>query len=120
MDMLDILSLAAMEGPEETCLIVAKFLNALVTESSLLSSEEVDQFVLINGHTLNKWLVPRDSGSAGINTPCSAWHLYSQSQIPELVGIRSGFLLRLLVVDIKPLENIVLDALHANSPWEIR
>lgn len=57
MDMLEILSLAATEGTEETCLIVAKFLNALVTESSLLTSEEVDQFVLINGHTLNRWLV---------------------------------------------------------------
>lgn len=62
MDMLDILSLAALEGPEETCLIVAKFLNALVTESSLLSSVEVDQFVLINGHILNKWSVPQRRG----------------------------------------------------------
>lgn len=55
MDMLDTLSFAATEGTAETCLIIAKFLSNLVTESSLLTEDQVDQFVVINGHTLCKW-----------------------------------------------------------------
>lgn len=55
MDMLDVLALAAVEGTEETCIIIAKFLNTVVSEPSLLTTEEVDQFVIINGHTLFKW-----------------------------------------------------------------
>lgn len=55
MDMLDILSFAATEGIAETCVIVAKFLSTLVSETSLLNVDEVDQFVMLNGYTLCKW-----------------------------------------------------------------
>jgi len=57
MDMLDLLSTAATEGTTETCIIVAKFLSTLVSEETghLLRAEDVDRFVMINGHTLCKW-----------------------------------------------------------------
>jgi hypothetical protein len=57
MDMLDLLSTAAIEGTAETCTIVAKFLCTLVSEETgyLLKADDVDQFVLLNGHTLCKW-----------------------------------------------------------------
>jgi hypothetical protein len=55
MDMLDLLSYAATMGTNVTCIIVAKFLGTLVSESSLLTANLVDQFVAINGHTLCVW-----------------------------------------------------------------
>lgn len=54
-DLLDLLAIAATEGTEETCSIIAKFLNTVVSETTLLTAEEVDQFILINGQTLYRW-----------------------------------------------------------------
>lgn len=104
MDMLELLCFAAMEGTPETCLIVAKFLNALISEPNLLAANEVDQFVLINGHTLFKCV----------------WHFYSQTQIPDLSNLRITFILRLLVVDPQPFINLLDDLLKDTSPWEQR
>jgi hypothetical protein len=50
----------------------------------------------------------------------SAWHFYSQTQIPELNALRIGFLLRLLIVDTKPFENLLEEVLHKYSTWENR
>ena len=57
MDMLELLSIAAMEGTAETCIIVAKFLSTLVSKETghLLKDVDVDQFVMLNGYTLCKW-----------------------------------------------------------------
>lgn len=59
MDMLDLLSIAAMEGTAETCIIVAKFLSTLISKETgdLLTDADVDQFIVINGYTLCKWCV---------------------------------------------------------------
>lgn len=106
MDMLDLLSTAAIEGTVETCVIIAKFLSTLVSKESgdLLTDAEVDQFVMINGYTLCK----------------CAWHFYSKTQIPELDSLRIKFLLRLLVVDTQPFENLLTEVLSENTAWEIR
>ncbi|KAG8776725.1 hypothetical protein FRC15_011792 [Serendipita sp. 397] len=103
-DMLDLLSFAATEGTPETCVIAAKFLSTLVSESSLLGVDQVDQFVLINGHALCK----------------CAWHFYSQTDILELNAVRLKLLLRLLIVDVQPFSNLLAETLHNDSPWEIR
>jgi hypothetical protein len=50
----------------------------------------------------------------------SAWHFYSQTQIPELNVLRIGFLLRLLIVDTKPFENLLEEVLRKDSSWESR
>lgn len=104
MDMLDLLSYAATMGTTVTCVIVAKFLSTLISESSLLTADLVDQFVAINGHTL---------------CVC-AWHFYSQTQIQELNTVRIGFLLRLLIVDTTPFENILNETFKFDVPWEHR
>ncbi|KAG8829946.1 hypothetical protein FRC17_005740 [Serendipita sp. 399] len=103
-DMLDLLSFAATEGTPETCVIAAKFLSTLVSESSLLGVDEVDQFVVINGHALCK----------------CAWHFYSLIDIPELNLVRLKLLLRLLIVDVQPFMNILEEALLDTSLWESR
>jgi hypothetical protein len=54
------------------------------------------------------------------DTSASAWHFYSQTQIPELNVLRIGFLLRLLIVDTKPFENLLEEVLHKDSIWESR
>ena len=54
------------------------------------------------------------------DTSASAWHFYSQTQIPELNALRIGFLLRLLIVDTKPFENLLEEILHKDSSWESR
>jgi hypothetical protein len=54
------------------------------------------------------------------DTSVSAWHFYSQTQIPELNVLRIGFLLRLLIVDTKPFENLLEEILHKDSSWESR
>lgn len=54
------------------------------------------------------------------HTSTSAWHFYSQTQIPEFNALRVGFLLRLLIVDTKPFENLFEEILHKESSWESR
>lgn len=52
-----ILSRYVADGPEPVCAIAAKFLNILVSESALLESHEIDQFILMNGDALALWYV---------------------------------------------------------------
>ncbi|KAF8590616.1 hypothetical protein K439DRAFT_1382139 [Ramaria rubella] len=98
-----ILSRYVAEGSEPICALVAKFLSTLVSESALLESHEVDQFILVNGDALAR----------------CAWRFYGiESQ--DISDIRTGFLLRLLVVDSQPLDVLLDSFLQTNDKWRVR
>ncbi|TFK54850.1 hypothetical protein OE88DRAFT_1674178 [Heliocybe sulcata] len=88
---------------EEVSIIVAKFLNMLVNDAALLESYEVDNLILKNEEAL-----------------CAcAWRFFDlQSHV--LANIRTGFLLRLLVVDTQSFRAILHDVFERPSSWEMR
>lgn len=49
----------------------------------------------------------------------SAWEFYGV-QRKELTAIRTGFLVRLLVVDVEPFQTIWKKDLSYDGPWETR
>ncbi|KAF8077923.1 hypothetical protein FPV67DRAFT_1403007 [Lyophyllum atratum] len=85
-----------------TCL-VAKFLYLFLTDSPYLEPYEVDNFILRNGRLL---------------ATC-AWQIY-EIQSPELSGLRAHFLLRILVVDSEPFQDILETWFLPTSSWERR
>ncbi|KAG5220464.1 Protein kinase delta type [Salix suchowensis] len=88
---------------DELSSYIIKFLHAFLTESPLLESYEVDNFVLRNGQVLCRW----------------AWKAYAVQQF-DISAIRPAFLLRTLVVDEEPFQAL-LDGLYQSSvDWKIR
>lgn len=52
-----LLTRIAVNGPENICIIIAKFLSALVSDSSHIDSQEIDTFILQNGKALAQWYI---------------------------------------------------------------
>lgn len=50
-----LLTRIAVNGPEDICIIIAKFLSALVSDSSHIDSQDIDNFILQNGKALAQW-----------------------------------------------------------------
>ncbi|KAI0322233.1 hypothetical protein OF83DRAFT_1279816 [Amylostereum chailletii] len=90
-------------GTEEINTVIAKFFHLFVTECPFLESYEVDNFILRNSGVLC----------------ASAWKFYDL-QYPQLYTVRPNFLLRVLVVDSSPFEELIESALSPAHPWERR
>ncbi|KAL1728748.1 hypothetical protein FB107DRAFT_177155, partial [Schizophyllum commune] len=82
--------------------MIAKFFHMFLFESPLLESYEVDNFILRNGDMLHT----------------CAWELY-EVQRDEISSIRTSLLLRVLVVDMQPL-NAIIETWLASPQWERR
>ena len=54
-DLLDILAKYVETGPETLAVIIASFLNALVSDASPLGSQEVDSLIALNIQALHLW-----------------------------------------------------------------
>ncbi|KAF8328909.1 uncharacterized protein EI90DRAFT_3063988 [Cantharellus anzutake] len=78
----------------EISVLVAAFLDSVVSDSSPLGKNEVDSFITINAYALNTCV----------------WSFYGL-QLPKLSLIRSPLLLKLLIVDSKPMEMIITETL---------
>ncbi|KAJ7285806.1 hypothetical protein C8J57DRAFT_1431486 [Mycena rebaudengoi] len=88
---------------EDVSCLIAKFLNSFLNDSPYLESHEVDNFVLRNGRML---------------AHC-AWQFYD-IQKHEISAIRTSFLLRTVVVDSQPLQELLHDWLLPTGQWELR
>ncbi|KAJ7109404.1 hypothetical protein C8R44DRAFT_286771 [Mycena epipterygia] len=88
---------------DDVSCLTAKFLNTFLNDSPFLESYEVDNFVLRNGRMLAQ----------------CAWQFYD-IQRHEISAIRTTFLLRTVVVDSQPLQELLHDWLLPAGPWEIR
>ncbi|KAF7304918.1 hypothetical protein MKEN_01206100 [Mycena kentingensis (nom. inval.)] len=83
--------------------IAAKFLDAFLNHSPFLESHEVDNFVLRNTRML---------------TQC-AWQFYD-IQRHEISSIRTTFLLRVVLVDSQPFQELLHDWMLPTAQWELR
>ncbi|KAJ7449837.1 hypothetical protein FB451DRAFT_1286715 [Mycena latifolia] len=81
----------------------AKFLDTFLNNSPFLESYEIDNFVLRNGRMLAQ----------------CAWQFYD-IQRHEISAIRTTFLLRVVVVDSQPLQELLHDWLLPSGQWELR
>ncbi|KAJ2931375.1 hypothetical protein H1R20_g5743, partial [Candolleomyces eurysporus] len=81
-----------LDIPIITCYI-AKFFSTFFNNSPLVASYEIDNFVLKNGLLLAE----------------CAWRFYG-TQRQDIAAIRSQFLLRVIVVDSEPFQNLLLIA----------
>ncbi|KAF8894642.1 hypothetical protein BD779DRAFT_1502197 [Infundibulicybe gibba] len=88
---------------DDVSVLVAKFLNFFLTDSPYLEPFEIDNFILRNG---------------GFLATC-AWQFY-RIQRPEICNIRTSFLLRTLVVDSVPFQNILRDEFLQHEDWQRR
>ncbi|KAF7294902.1 hypothetical protein MIND_01028100 [Mycena indigotica] len=88
---------------EEVISIAAKFLNAFLNDSPYLESYEVDNFILRNGRMLAK----------------CAWQFYG-IQRHDIHSIRTSFLLRVVLVDSQPFQELLHDSLLPAVEWEMR
>ncbi|KAF7323012.1 hypothetical protein HMN09_00080900 [Mycena chlorophos] len=88
---------------EEVTCIAANFLNAFLNESPYLESYEVDNFVLRNGRML---------------AHC-AWQFYG-IQRHEIYSTRTSFLLRVVLVDSQPFQELLHAWLLPTGQWELR
>ena len=62
-DFVETLQRLTVEGAQSHRLLVATFLPTFLTDSSLLASHEVENFILSNGHMLIRWYVESIFGS---------------------------------------------------------
>ncbi|KAJ7063344.1 hypothetical protein C8F01DRAFT_1132647 [Mycena amicta] len=88
---------------EEITSIVAKFLNSFLNGSPYLESYEVDNFILRNGRMLAQ----------------CAWQFYG-IQRHEIYSIRTSFLLRVVLVDSQPFQELLHDWMLPTGQWELR
>ncbi|KAE9396073.1 hypothetical protein BT96DRAFT_997116 [Gymnopus androsaceus JB14] len=95
-------SYTATDVDDVTCLI-AKFLNTFLTESPTLESHEVDNFILRNGEMLAN----------------CAFQFYD-IQRHDLSTLRTGFLLRVAVVDTQPLHELLETWFQPDGDWQLR
>ncbi|KAK1236541.1 hypothetical protein PQX77_000234 [Marasmius sp. AFHP31] len=85
-----------------TC-IIAKFLNCFLMSTPYLETHEVDNFILRNGQML-----------------CNSALQFYGVQRQELLGLRFGFLLRVVIVDTQPFKEILEESFGQNVEWELR
>ncbi|KAJ7774577.1 hypothetical protein DFH07DRAFT_865871 [Mycena maculata] len=102
-DLMNALEQYITAGTDDVTCLVAKFLTTFLTDSPFLQSYEVDNFVLRNGQMLAQ----------------SAWQFYD-IQRHEISALRTTFLLRTVVVDSQPLQELLHDWLLPSGNWELR
>ncbi|KAJ7452375.1 hypothetical protein B0H11DRAFT_2327847, partial [Mycena galericulata] len=102
-DLMNVLEHYVAARVDDVSCLVAKFLNTFLNDSPFLQSYEVDNFVLRNGRMLVE----------------SAWQFYD-IQRHEISAIRTTFLLRAVVVDSQPLQELLHDWLLPSDNWELR
>ncbi|KAJ7632645.1 hypothetical protein FB45DRAFT_913016 [Roridomyces roridus] len=90
------------KGDDVICL-VAKFLHTFLHDCPFLQSYEVDNFILRNGPMLAR----------------CAWQFY-EVQRHEISAIRTAFLVRTVVVDSQPLQELLHDWLLPSQNWQFR
>ncbi|KAF5315600.1 hypothetical protein D9611_004713 [Ephemerocybe angulata] len=83
--------------------LIAKFFHLFFTGTSLVASYEVDNFILKNGPLL---------------ADC-AWKFYG-IQRHDISALRAHFLLRTIVVDAEPFQNLIKGGLDEDLHWERR
>ncbi|KAF9464728.1 hypothetical protein BDZ94DRAFT_1255766 [Collybia nuda] len=88
---------------DEIASFVAKFLSLFVNDSPYLEPYEVDNFILRNGRHMAAW----------------AWNFY-HVQHHEISSIRTSFLLRTLVVDSQPFQEVLHGCFSSNKDWQQR
>ncbi|KAI0670290.1 hypothetical protein C8Q78DRAFT_114403 [Trametes maxima] len=90
-------------GPDEVACLVAKFFDAFMHHAPFLESYEVDNFILRNGSSL-----------------CTCmWQFYAV-QDAQISTIRTGLLLRTLVVDSQPFQALLEHLFDEGGSWELR
>jgi len=100
--------------------LVARFLHTFMTNSPYLEPYEVDNFILRNGRILAVWYI-------GCFSPLvlfkifqnSAWEFYD-IQNHEISDIRTNFLLRTLVVDSEPFQDVLRQSFLPTNDLERR
>ncbi|KAH8117558.1 hypothetical protein DFH11DRAFT_1504486 [Phellopilus nigrolimitatus] len=102
-DLIEIIWRYVEEGTDELRCLISRFLTAFVTETSLLSSQELETFMLKNSYFL---------------TRC-AWELYD-IHAQDVNDLRTTLLLRILVVDTRPFEELLKQCFDAYNAWENR
>ncbi|GJJ12125.1 hypothetical protein Clacol_006366 [Clathrus columnatus] len=102
-NLIKLLARIVVNGPEDICIIIAKFLSALVSDSPHIESQEMDNFILQNGKSLAQ----------------CAWRFYGLES-HEVSALRITFLLRLVVVEPQPLEYILRSELRMEENWQMR
>ena len=103
---------------DELSCMLAKFLNAFVSQSAFVESYEVDNFVLRNSATMSAWCVLSFQHHERTLTKDSIWDFYAV-QIPELSLIRAALFVRVMAVDQQPLISLLQGCMRHND-WEIR
>ncbi|THU91128.1 hypothetical protein K435DRAFT_727522 [Dendrothele bispora CBS 962.96] len=88
---------------DDVSCLIGKFLYIFLMDSPYLEPYEVDNFILRNATMLCR----------------CAFQLYD-TQRHELSSLRTGFLLRVLVVDAQPLRELLHDWFQPSGSWEIR
>jgi hypothetical protein len=107
---------------DEVSSLVAKFLNLILNDSPYLEPYEVDNFILRNGRLLALWCVHfTHTIHLLVNTWLlhSAWRFYDVQQ-HEISSIRTSFLLRTLVVDSQPFQEVLQSCFSTGNDWEQR
>ncbi|TFK89146.1 hypothetical protein K466DRAFT_545801 [Polyporus arcularius HHB13444] len=101
--LIDALKTYVETGLEEVSCITAKFLDAFMHHAPLVESYEVDNFILRNGSSL-----------------CTCvWQFYAV-QTAKISTIRTGVLLRVLVVDAQPFQSLLQHLFERFGSWELR
>ncbi|KAI5122947.1 hypothetical protein M0805_006828 [Coniferiporia weirii] len=90
-------------GTDELRCLIAKALVTFLMDASLLTSHEMETFILKNSYPL---------------TRC-AWDLYDM-HAPEVNDLRATLLLRVLVADARPFEQLLQGYLDGETAWELR
>lgn len=103
---------------DELSCMLAKFLNAFVSQSAFVESYEVDNFILRNSTTLSTWCATSTVHRECSLTRNSIWDFYA-IQAPEISLIRAALFVRVMAVDQQPLSSLLLVHLHHDN-WEIR
>ncbi|KAJ6596919.1 hypothetical protein DFH09DRAFT_972654 [Mycena vulgaris] len=102
-DLMNVLEHYVTARVDDVSCLTAKFLNTFLNDSPFLESYEVDNFVFRNSRMLAQ----------------CAWQFYD-IQRHEIYAIRTTFLLRTVVVDSQPLQELLHDWLLPSGHWELR
>lgn len=121
-ELMSALKVYALSGDNRVVNLTAQFLNTYCNELPLLEAYEIDNFILRNGKTLSAWYTHPLSCLKDCccqNPSNSAWKFYDSDQ-PGLVALRAPFLLRILVVDVEPFDDLLNAILVSSDNWESR
>ena len=114
LDVVNLLILQFMErGTDEIRCLILKFLTCLITESTLLTPQELETLVLKNTAALTQWYVYERFFSPLLIFR-SIWKFYDM-QRPEVNDLRSVLLLRTIVVDVRAFEALLREHLQAEG-----